>query len=75
MISLMAVFEPEVVIIGGELAGAGRYLLEGIHAAMEEIDPWVYYSDVLITLVRHKNDAGVIGAAALAEYYIDGDEE
>jgi len=74
MISLMAVFEPEVVVIGGELAGAGRFLLDGIHEAMEEIDPWVYSPDVLITLVRHRGDAGIIGAAALAEYYI-GDEE
>ena len=75
LINLMAIFEPEVVVIGGGLSATGRYLLEGIHAAMEELDPWVHSSDVLITLARHKNDAGVIGAAALAEYYIDEEDE
>lgn len=75
MISLMAIFEPEVVVMGGGISGAGRYLLDTVHEVMAEIDPWVYSSDVLITLARHRNDAGIIGAAALAEYYIDGGEE
>lgn len=74
MISLMAVFEPEVVVIGGSLASAGRFVLDSIHDVMEEIGPWVYSSDVLITLARHRGDAGIIGAAALAEYYIDDEE-
>lgn len=74
MISLMAIFEPEVVVIGGTLSGAGRFLLDKVHETMEDIGSWVYSSDVLITLARHRGDAGIIGAAALAEYYIDDGE-
>lgn len=71
MISLLSIFEPEVLVIGGGISGAGRFLLDTIHEEMDKINPWVFSSDVLITLARHKNDAGIIGAAALAEYYID----
>lgn len=74
MISLMAVFEPEVVVIGGSYAAEGRFLLEALHDTLEQSGSWVYSPDVLITLARHRADAGVIGAAALAEYYIDDEE-
>lgn len=74
MISLMAIFEPEVVVIGGPLAEMGRFVLDTIHETMARIGSWVYSPDVLITVARHRVDSGVIGAAALAEYYIDDEE-
>ncbi len=73
LVSLLAVFEPEVVVIDGGIAS--RFFLEKIHRALQESGTWTYSEDVLITVPRHKADALVIGAASLAEYYIDDPEE
>ena len=69
--SLLNVFEPQVLVIGGGISGAGRYLLDNVHRILREMGAWAYSDDVIITLARHRNDAGLLGAAALAEYYIE----
>ena len=63
--------EADVAIIGGGISGAGRYLLDNVHRILREMGAWAYSDDVIITLARHRNDAGLLGAAALAEYYIE----
>lgn len=73
IVSLMNVFEPEVVVLGGGISGAGRFFLDNIHRIIADMHAWSFGPDVLITLARHRNDAGLLGAAALAEYYIDLD--
>lgn len=71
IVSLLAVFEPEVVVLGGGISQAGRYFLDKVHRAIEDSGTWCFSEDVLVTLARHKNDAGIVGAASLAEYYLD----
>lgn len=67
LIGLCAVFFPEIIAIGGGLSNAGDTLIGGIRRAMEA-DPGfqAYYSFVRLVSTHFRNDAGMLGAAALA---------
>lgn len=54
--SLAAVFAPELLVLGGGVSHAGPMLLEAVGR---------YYGGP-VCLARHGNDAGMLGAAALA---------
>ncbi len=67
LIGLCAIFFPEIIAIGGGLSNAGDRLIGGIRREMEA-DPGfqAYYSFVKLVSTRFRNDAGILGAAALA---------
>ena len=67
LIGLCSIFFPEVIAIGGGLSNAGEMVVGGIRKTMEK-DPGfnMYYSHVRVVSTRFRNDAGIIGAAALA---------
>ncbi len=67
LIGLCSVFFPEVIAIGGGLSNAGKTVIGGIQAAMQA-DPGFcrYYNHVRVVPTRFRNDAGILGAAALA---------
>ena len=67
LIGLCSIFFPEVIAIGGGLSNAGETVVGGIRDTMEK-DPGfrMYYSHVRVVSTRFRNDAGIIGAAALA---------
>ena len=66
--NLIMIFDPEVIILGGGVSGAGDFLADACQKELERIfadttDP--LYCQVKIA--RHQNDAGILGAALLAK--------
>jgi glucokinase-like ROK family protein len=71
--SLMSIFDPEAIIIGGGLSNAGAFLLDGVkrHMAQSEFVK-SYYGGVEVKLAECGNNAGMLGAAALFPEVING---
>ena len=68
LLSLISVFYPQLIVLGGGLSEAGNFLLDGITGCLGRQEAYTkYYSDVRIALSHHGNRAGVLGAAALWE--------
>lgn len=71
LVSLEMVFSPEVFVFGGGVSGAGDFLLDALKRCLTE-----EYASVQapfraqLRIAQHRNDAGMLGAAALAEYHI-----
>jgi len=73
LLTVNTLFKPEVIALGGGLSAAGDYLLNGIRAKMNELYGGRTTSDhPAIYLAVHQNNAGMIGAAALADLYLNG---
>lgn len=71
IITVARLFTPEIIVVGGGISYAGEYLLNGIRRKMVELtghssDWW----EERIQLAVHRNNAGMIGAAALAKLYL-----
>lgn len=67
--SINEIFVPDCFVLGGGLSAAGEALLKGVQrhvAALYTLHPQAFRAD--IRLAKHQNDAGVIGAAALAKF-------
>lgn len=65
--SLFMVFKPNVLVLGGGLSAAGGVLLTRLQAAVDaEFVRNPDYCHMRIALAQHGNEAGVLGAAALA---------
>jgi glucokinase len=64
--SLVAVLDPEVVVIGGGVSAAGDLLLDPIREAyLAHLPARGYRPELKITTAEFVNDAGVVGAADL----------
>ena len=67
LVSLMAIFYPEVISIGGGISASGDFLLNAILKGLPHHEGYrKYYSHIRIRLADFGNDAGVLGAAAAA---------
>ena len=67
LVSLMAIFYPEVISIGGGISASGDFLLNAILKGLSYHEGYrKYYSHIRIRLADFGNDAGVLGAAAAA---------
>ncbi len=67
LISLMSIFFPDVISIGGGVSAAGDFLLDAIRTGCSRHEGYrKYYSGIRICLAKFCNDAGVLGAAASA---------
>lgn len=67
LIGLLAIFIPQAIVFGGGLSNAGEFFLSGVKDALRRIPIHsMFYPDAEIRLSRFCNDAGVIGAAAIA---------
>lgn len=67
LVSLMAIFYPEVISIGGGISASGDFLLNAILKGLSHHEGYrKYYSHIRIRLADFGNDAGVLGAAAAA---------
>jgi len=62
--SLLHIFEPDVVVIGGGVAERGEIYLETVRKTVSECS-MVQFSNIPIRIAELGNSAGVIGAAAL----------
>lgn len=67
LVSLMAIFYPEVISIGGGISASGDFLLNAILKGLSHHEGYrKYYSHIRIRPADFGNDAGVLGAAAAA---------
>ncbi len=66
IVSLVNVFEPEAIAIGGGLSAAGDFLLQPLRRRVGErmVGPEGYRPDIVLATLG--NDAGIVGAAMLA---------
>jgi glucokinase len=68
IVTLIMIFNPEMVVIGGGISAAGDMLLEGLRREVSALFAGrPNYFKGSIQLARHRNDAGMIGAAVLAQ--------
>ena len=68
--NLIMAYDPEVIVLGGGVSGAGRYLSDRCQSELRRIfsattDPLL----CRVRIARHKNNAGIIGAAQLAQQH------
>jgi len=71
--SLVAVLDPEIVVIGGGVSAAGELLLEPIRSAyLEHLPARGFRPELKIVGAQLHNDAGVVGAADLARLHSNG---
>lgn len=69
--SLVAVLDPEIVVIGGGVSAAGDLLLEPIREAfLKHLPARGFRPELKIVAAEFVNDAGVVGAADLARQSI-----
>jgi glucokinase len=66
MTSLVNIFNPQVVVIGGGVIAAGELLLAPARAAVTERTLAAVHDDLRIVSARFGVEAGMIGAAAIA---------
>lgn len=64
--SLINVFAPEVVAVGGQIAKAGGWLLDPARAEAQNVAIPSLFADCRIVPAEKSDDAGLLGAAALA---------
>jgi glucokinase len=64
--SLISVFNPEIVAIGGQIAKAGAPLFDAIHHAARDYALPTLLEDCHIVPAERIEDAGILGGAALA---------
>ncbi|MEA2319953.1 MAG: glucokinase [Solirubrobacteraceae bacterium] len=64
--SLVNIFNPEVVVIGGGLVAAGDFLLEPARATVAERSVVPARDQVRIVAARFGDESGMLGAAAMA---------
>ena len=65
LVSIINLYDPEVIVLGGGVSKAGDFLLEPLRKKGAE---YVFYKDLPyaeIKIATLGNDAGIIGAAAL----------
>lgn len=66
LFSLMSIFAPEVIVIGGGISNEGSFLEKAINEHLHKLPPYVdYYSDIQVKVGQLGNAAGIIGAALL----------
>ena len=67
--NLIMAFDPEVIVLGGGVSGAGEFLSSACQKELERL--FSYTTDPLYCKVRiasRQNDAGILGAALLAQH-------
>lgn len=66
--SLMMIFAPSVIAVGGGLSNAGSIVIETIRDAVQQTSAFQTFNPFTQIVSAHfQNDAGILGAAALAQ--------
>lgn len=68
MINLVTVLDPEIILIGGGLSGAGDQFLQDLISEFEGLKYYQGVSLPKVEIAKLKNDAGIIGAAMYAKW-------
>jgi glucokinase len=66
IVNLVLIFDPEMVVLGGGVSRSGHLLLEEVRRVVAKCGITALVRDVDIVLSTLGNDAGTIGAAAIA---------
>ena len=71
LFSVINLFRPDAIALGGGASAAGEALINGVNKEIEKLFP-ARRDDykINIKLAAHKNNAGMIGAAALAKLHL-----
>jgi glucokinase len=64
--NVIAFVNPEVIALGGGVAGAGAFMLDAVKPRVEELTTMVPRGRTSIVTAKLGNDAGAIGAATMA---------
>jgi len=64
--SFINTFGPDVVAVGGQIAKAGKFLLDPAISTARDVAVTSLFADATITVAKQIEDAGMLGAAALA---------
>jgi glucokinase len=64
--SFINLFAPDVIAIGGQVAKASKFFLESAKRTAKAVAIPTLFSDVNIAVAERVEDAGILGAAALA---------
>lgn len=64
--SIMAVLSPDYVVLGGGLSNAGEFLLNRVRDRIMRYEPWLTQPTTIV-LAKYGNDAGILGAAGMAQ--------
>lgn len=66
--NFLHIFNPTAIIIGGGVSRSGPHLFDAIHASLEErVLSRQYLDDLVLTTAALGDDAGLMGALALAQ--------
>jgi len=68
IVSIVNIFQPEKLVIGGGISKEGAYLLDPVIEFVRKYDYNKNFERVEITTATLYNDAGIIGAALAAKY-------
>lgn len=74
--ALIMAFDPEYIVLGGGLSGAGNFLADACQQELERI--FSETTDPLycrVRIARHQNDAGILGAALLAREHLAASQQ
>lgn len=64
--SLLRLFNPTMIVLGGSVTKAGALLLDPMWAAIKEYAPAIYWEGLSVVQAALGDDVGLLGAAALA---------
>lgn len=70
MVNVVSLFNPDVIALGGGVSAAGEVFRKGVEDAFyEQMAGRRDFFKGEFRLAKHRNDAGVLGAAMLAKYH------
>lgn len=69
--SFINIFAPEIVAIGGNIARAGEFILEPARRTARNVAIPSLFADSEIQIAERLEDAGMLGAAALAASWVE----
>lgn len=64
--SLINIFNPDLIVLGGSLSCTGDYLLQSVRSAVIKYSLSLIYKDTKIVLSKLQDRAGVVGACMIA---------
>ena len=72
LMTVIVLFRPEIIALGGGISAAGGYLLDGVRRRLVDMCGGKSggFRAEQVQMAVHGNNAGMIGAAALAKFYL-----
>lgn len=68
MANMIDILDPEIIVVGGGVSGAGDFLFDALRKKTAEYTTYKEFEPTPIVQAEFGNDAGIIGAAYAGEY-------